>query len=334
MVRALWVLVVIAALWCGWWAFAAFGFSSSIQAWFEERRETGWQAEFAEIDTAGFPTEITAKLMDVNLADTKNGLAVRFDQLDVSLRALWPGDIWITTPQSPITLATPQGQWLVEIAEGQADLNLHPGSRLELENISFVSAEMRIGDAKGEALMQSGPTTAALVQTDTSTVYDVKFDAQGFVPGRRIRDLLRLDANLPQDFETLVALAQITFDDPIDRAALEEQRPQPSAILIDRLDAKWGDMRLLALGEMTRDANGYAEGKITIKAENWQHMLDLAVAGGLLPEQLRPQAESLIASVAAGTGQTNTLDVTLTFADGLTRLGFIPIGRALRMSIR
>lgn len=334
MVRVLWVLVVLVALWCGWWALAAFGFSSSIQAWFEERRAEGWQAEVSEIATAGFPTQVTARLRDVNLADTTNGVVVGLDQLDLSFRAIWPGDMWVTAPQTPIRLATPQGQWLIETVNGQADLNLHPGSTLELENMSFASDALEVSDTQGEALMQSGATQAALVQTEIPTVYDVSFDAQNFVPGRHIRELLQLDAGLPQAFETLIAVAQVTLDDPIDRATLEDQRPQPSAIVIERLDAKWGDMRLLAIGDMIRDADGYADGQITIKAENWQRMLDLAVAGGLLPEQFRPQAEGLIASVAAGTGQTNSLDVTLTFADGLTRFGFIPIGRAPRMAIR
>lgn len=334
MVRVLWVLVVLAALWCGWWAIAAFGFSSSVQAWFEDRRADGWKAELADVSTGGFPTKVTANLDAITLADTKNALAVSMDSLQMSFRALWPGDMWVNAPQTPIQFATPQGQWALNLIDGQADMNLHPGSRLELENLSFVATGMDISDPGGTALLASGPAKLALLQQDVATTYALTFDAESFLPGQGIRDVLRLGADLPATFDTLTADLMVDFDAPIDRATLEDQRPQPRSVTANRVEAKWGNMRLLATGQAVRDVRGYAEGDVTIKAENWQQMLDVAVAAGVLPGQYRSQAESLIGSFASGTGKTNSLDMTLQFKNGLTRFGFFPIGPAPRMVIR
>ena len=46
------------------------------------------------------------------------------------------------------------------------------------------------------------------------------------------------------------------------------------------------------------------------------------------------QIEGPLRALAAGTGSTDDLDVTLTFSDGLTRLGFLPLGPAPSLVIR
>lgn len=327
-------LAMLALLWCGWWAVAAFGLSSGAQAWFDARRGEGWQADLDGVDTGGFPNRITADLIAPALADPDTGLALSMDRLTLSARAAWPGDVAVMLPDTPIAIATPQGRWSVLVSEARADMNLHPGTALELEAMGASSAAFRVEDARGQSLFGAWDLTLTLSQGDVPERYALSFDVTEFTPGEAPRRALSLPDDWPLVFDVLTARASVQFDRPLDRRTLEDRRPQPQQILLDRIEARWGDMTFLATGTLTADANRRAQGELVIKAENWQRMLDAAELAGILPPEFRPQAESVLSSLAAGTGRTDELDLTLRFDGGLTRLGFLPLGPAPLMVLR
>ncbi len=55
MKRLLVIILVGAALWAGYWYVAAQGARAGFEAWFETRRAEGWQADYASLETKGFP---------------------------------------------------------------------------------------------------------------------------------------------------------------------------------------------------------------------------------------------------------------------------------------
>lgn len=332
--RVIWILIFAALLWCAWWALAAFGLHSGVTNWFADRREEGWQAELADVTSSGFPARIETTLVAPDLADPATGLSVSLEDLTLTARTLWPGDMAVLFPASPIRVATPQGKWTVLADNARADLNLHPGTSLELEALSLTSGAFRLGGNADASLLGGAALTLSLTQTDTPDRYTLRFDITDFTPGDAPRAALALPSDWPLIFDVLTADADVTFDAPLDRRTLEHSRPQPDHIDLHRVEAHWGDMRFLATGEMRADTDRRAVGSLTIKAENWQQMLDLATASGLLPDQFRPQAESVLTTLAAGTGRTDDIDVTLRFENGLTRLGFLPLGPAPKMVLR
>ena len=89
-----------------------------------------------------------------------------------------------------------------------------------------------------------------------------------------------------------------------------------------------------AAGELQVDGNGTPDGTLSVKAVDWQKLLDLAVASGLLPEDLRPSTENALNLIASLKGPTDTIDVDLTFRRGGVFIGPIPIGDAPRIIIR
>lgn len=332
--RIVWLLVLLAALWCAWWAGASFIASKAAAAWFDMRRAEGWLAEHADSRTSGFPDQIELTLQDVELADPHTGLAVGLDALTMSARAIWPGDLTVTLPDTPIRIATPDARWQLLAQDGQAMLNLHPGASGTLENLSLHSGPFHISTGDGTSVMGGAALQLALAQTDQPQRYTVTLDVTDFAPGATVRDALSLHPDWPPLFDTLLADLNVRFDRPIDRRALEDRRPQPVELAINRVEAKWGDMRFLATGNLIADSMQNAEGSVTIKAENWLKMVDLAENAGLLSPDYRPQVESVLSSLAAGTGQTSDLDVTLRFENGRTKIGFIPLGPAPRLVIR
>lgn len=328
------ISVTLGVLWCLWWGGASLWLIQGTQGWFEARRAEGWQAELAGVGAGGFPARVEAHLDAPQLADPETGLAVELDALTLSARALWPGDMAVIFPETPIRVATPEDRWTLLADAARADLNLHPGAALELENMSMTSGPFRVEEAGGLRLFGGAGLVLALTQGETAERYALRFDVTSFAPGERPRAVLRLPEDWPRIFESLAAEATVTFDVPIDRRTLEDRRPQPQVVDIRRIEAHWGDMRFLATGSVTRDAQGFAEGAVTVKAENWQRMLDLAERSGVLPADFRPQVEGMLRGLASGTGSTNDLDVTLRFEGGMTRIGFLPLGPAPSLVIR
>ncbi len=332
--RLVTILAGLAVLWCLWWAGASFWLVRSAETWFEDRRAEGWQAELEGVDPGGFPTRVEAHLDAPQLADPDTGLAVRLDQLTLSARAIWPGDMTVHIPATPIDLATPLDRWVLVAQAARADLNLRFGAALRMRNMSLTSGAFRVEEADGPAIFGGEALILALIGTDLPERYEVRFDIASFAPGERLRAMLRLPDDWPLIFDSLMAEATVTFDVPIDRRTLEDRRPQPLAVDLRRIEAHWGDMRLLATGEVIRDADGLAEGSLTVKAENWQRMLDVAEGAGALPAGFRPQVEGMLRGLASATGSTDDLDVTLRFEGGMTRIGFLPLGPAPSLVIR
>ncbi|MEO1732019.1 MAG: DUF2125 domain-containing protein [Pseudomonadota bacterium] len=155
-----------------------------------------------------------------------------------------------------------------------------------------------------------------------------------FTPGERMRRLLRTADTLPASFETLTLQMAVTFDRTWDRRALEANRPQPQHIDLRVAEARWGELRILAAGDLRVDAQGVPTGAITVKADNWQTMLDMAETSGALPPQLRGTVEQGLSLLSGLSGNPNALDVQFNFADGFVSLGPFPIGPAPRFILR
>jgi len=158
--------------------------------------------------------------------------------------------------------------------------------------------------------------------------------AKQFAPGNATRARLRLPDSFPRAFDSLTLQATVTFDTLWDRRALDRARPQPRRIDLHLTEARWGDLRLNFAAALDVDNAGVPTGDVTLQAENWRTMLDLAQASGVLPSALRSQAEGVLQLLAGASGNPENLDVDLTLRDGAIFLAFIPIAQAPRLVIR
>ena len=327
-----WIIALALLAWCGWWWVASTGLRSGIATWIDARTAEGWQAEVGHIAGGGFPTAVQAGLVDLALADPQAGLAVRTDRLDISAPAWWPGDVTVALDDDPITIASPLGRSTLTMENGVVALELHPGTALELESLGWTSGPWQVSDAAGaQALAQN--LTLTMTQTQ-GAAYAFRARADGFAPGEPTRARLRLPDNFPRAFDSLQLRADVTFDTAWDQRALDTARPQPRSIDLHLVEARWGELRLKMAADLVVDAQGVPEGEMTIQAENWRSMLDLAESAGVLPNGLRRQAENILQALAGASGSDASLDVDLGLRNGAIYLGFIPIGPAPRLVLR
>lgn len=327
------VVLLAALLWSGYWFVAGWGLRSSVTDWFAARAEQGWQADFAEISTGGFPLRHETTITSPALADPANGTAWQADWLVLQSPAIWPGQQTLRFTNTPQRLSYFDQTLVLQADDMRADLKLHPGIALDLSHMSLTAGDWTIS-RDGEIQTEADSLLLSMTQTDTPETYRIQVEAQDFAPGDDLRRGLGNVASLPPSFETLQADMTVTFDTVWNRSALELARPQPRQIDLTLAEVKWGALRLFAAGDLTVDETGVPTGEVALKAENWNEMLTLAQAAGALPEQAVEPVSRVLGMLAGLGGNPNALDVKLNFRDGYVALGPIPLGPAPRLFLR
>lgn len=319
-------------LWSGWWVVASTGLRKSVSGWLEARSAEGWQAEVSRIEGGGFPLRLQAGLIDLALADPRAGAAVTTDRLDIVADAWWPGNVEVLLDNGPIVLASPLGRKTLRMQDSVIALNLHPGTALELSALGWTSGPWSLTGPRN-VLSQAADLTVTMTQVSGST-YDLVARANAFAPGEGTRQILRIPPSFPAAFDSLQMNATVTFDTEWDRRALDRRRPQPRQIDLHLAEARWGDLHLDLTADLRVDANGIADGDISLRARNWRSLLDLAENSGRLRPGLRRQAESILRALARASGNPEALDVTLNINQGMISLGFIPLMPAPQIILR
>lgn len=330
MIRLLKLAVVICLVWSGYWAVSGYGLRTGIESWLELRRADGWLAEYSELSTKGYPTRHVTRLVNPALADPHTGAAWRADYLEFSSPAIWPGRQTLHFAPQNQRLSYLDQTSVINARNLRADLSLAPGLALEVQEMTLTGDQWEISD--GSRAQSAGDDIALkLIQQDDPARYALEMGVNGFRPGQELRDLMGSAQDLPDRFETLALLADISFDHPWDRSALEVSRPQPRHIDLKKAQLRWGALDLLAAGQVSVDEAGIPTGSVTLKAENWREMLRMAEAAGAIPSQYMVTTERVLSMFSGIGGNPNALDLTLEFRNGFVTLGPIPIGPAPRL---
>ncbi|QBF30877.1 DUF2125 domain-containing protein [Thalassococcus sp. S3] len=332
--RLITICLVLIGLWSAYWWASAYGMRQSIGAWFSAQEAQGWQADFADIGTDGFPLRHITKLTNPALADPVNGTAWRSAALTFESPAIWPGHMSVRFADAPQRMSYFDETVILTPQDMVADLRLHPGLALELEEMALTAGPWTLTTADGAKLIAADSLVLAMRQTDDPATYLIDANSQTFTPGPRLREIAAISETLPPSFDALTLDMTVTFTRPWDRAALEQSRPQPRRVDLKEMDAHWGALRVRAAGSFDVDAEGIPDGVIAIKAENWRDMLDMAQRSGALPADLMTPTERVFSMLAGLSGNPQTLDVQLNLRNGFVALGPIPLGPAPRFILR
>lgn len=331
--RLLRIAIMAGLAWSAYWYAAGYGLRHGIAGWFAAQEARGWQADYADLATSGYPWRHVSTLTSPALADPATGAAWQADWLDLENPAIWPGHQTVRFAPTPQRLSYFDHSVEVLAQAMVAELFLHPGLALELRRMALSAGEWRIG-GDGGPVMGAQSLIVAMDQTVDAQTYRFDIRAEGFTPGSGLRRLAQATETLPASLETLALEMSVTFDSPWDRRALEQRRPQPVAIDLDLAAVQWGKMRIEATGKLTIDARGRLEGAIEARAENWREMFEMARASGNLPPAALNAAERALALLAGLGRDRDALDVQLNLRDGQIALGPFPLGPAPRLILR
>lgn len=326
MKRLAFISIFLVLCWTGYWFVGARALDAAFTGWFAEQRSAGWQADYSDLDVAGFPYRFDTTITQPALADTAAGWAWRAPYLQLLSLSYKPNHLIVALPLN-IALQTPLDSYAVSNTSARASLVMSPNTSLAVDRTTTVIESPVLTSGKGWGLQASQLRLAARVLDDAPTTYQI---------GLTVADLKSVQANreLPGGTGQITANLTVLFSAPWDRKALEQARPQPQSIQIHKADTTWGQMELKLAGTLTVDAAGLLTGEIVVKALNWREILSLGIANGAISESMeRPLTRGL--ELASGlSGSSKTLDVPLTFRRGTIYIGPIPLAPAPVLKIR
>ena len=326
------IILVLAVGWSGYWWVNAGLRRDAVETWFAERQADGWVADYGDLRVTGFPNRVDTILTDVQLADPGSGWsweAPRFELLTLSYRpfeiiAVWPGRQVFASPWQRVEV---EGEVL------RASLAVSANGAFELQRSRIEGRQVQIDSSAGWALEVPVLAVATEVPEGTSdaALQRLGITVEDMAVSGDLRRSIDPAGLLPERVDSLHLDATATFAAPLSLRTLEQDLPPVDALSIADVSAVWGQLDLRAQGELEADARGYAQGNLDLRARNWEQMLELAVANGVLDEGTARAASFGLGLLAAAGGDRNTLDAPLSFRDGQTRLGPLGLGSAPRL---
>lgn len=327
-----WILIG-AGVWMGLWAVGSVFYERKLADWIEARRAEGWVADVANLEVRGFPNRFDTTLSEVRMADPATGVAWSAPFVQFLSLAYKPHQVIAVLPEKH-RFSTPWQTMSIGHQQARGSLFLEARPTLPLERAVAVIDDLSVSSSLGwEVLLRQG-RFAAEKAAATENGYRVGAEFSGLTPSRSTRELLDPAGVLPETVDMMRIDATLHFTGPWDRTAIEISRPQVTAIDLDDLSARWGEITFRAAGELVVDERGQPEGRLTIKAVEWRRLLEMAVDAGLIAEVLRPTLERALELIAGLEGSPESLDAPLTFQKGFVSLGPIPLGPAPRIIIR
>lgn len=328
MKRLLIALLVLSLAWFAYWFIGSVGLQRSYEAWFDQQRDAGWQAEYSDLHLRGFPNRFDTTFEDIALADPHTDLAWEAPFFQLFALSYRPNHIIAIWPQEQ-TLSTPSQKITITADTLQASAVFKPSTNVALDRSNFAADQIALTSDQDWRVAADQARLAIIQTPETDAEYTLALQGIGVAPPAALRNDV-----LPEKMSALDLSLRVDFDRPWDMRALEQRRPQPVAIEIDVAKAAWGPMAFEAAGAVTVDQSIIQSGDLTLRATEWQAMLDLARSTGQFAEVALDTAEQGLRLLASASGSADNIDVTLTFKNGTTFLGFIPLGPAPQLYLQ
>ena len=331
--RILIAAVIIAVLgWGGYWYVGASAVENGLRDWVEQRRTEGWLAEYATLNTRGFPHRFDTTITDLELADPRSAIAWNMPQLRIVSLSYRPNHVIAIWPEKQ-TFASPWQKITMTSDDMRASIVFRPDTALTLERSSFVLSNVSLGSSLGWTASLENGEFYTRQTVGQENAHDIYFEARNLRPSNGLLAALDPARALPEVITTLKVDGTVAFDAPWDRRAIERRRPQPTALKLKLLQASWGELDLQAAGDLEVRAGGLLEGRIVVRAENWREILQIGVSSGLVPKALSSSVERALELLAGMSGSPDSLDAPLSFRGGRAFFGPIPLGPAPRLQL-
>lgn len=323
------IILLAAAGWSTFWYVGKTNRASALTEWLEDRNDAGWVAN-STVNLRGFPNRYDAILEGINLADPVSGWAwsaPRFELLQLSYQpnhyiALWPQRQQIKTPDQKLIIDSTDLRASV-IFEGDQ----------ELSRATLTAQDFKVKSTAGWDALTKGTVLAVRKSDEGENKYDLGLDFQEFTPPNQLVKELDRAGIMPASFNTFKMDATAQFDAPLSQTSFENGQTRLNAMDLKDLNVSWGDFVLRGTGEVQVGADQFLIGNITIRATNWEQMLDMGVQSGAIPSDYAGTVRTALTMMSALSGNRNELDIPLRFQNGQTKLGPLTIGEAPRLSL-
>ncbi len=324
-----WLLIALTVLWSAAWFWGSSQLRNGIEQWFADQSAKGYIAENAGFSVLGYPNRLDVTLDTPKFADPRTGFGWEGQFLQVFTMTWKPWHVIAALPPQQ-TIRTPDQDIGITGTGLRASARARPEIALPLDEAILEGTAIEATSTQGWTV-GLGSLVFAIRDDQTATNgYDIALTATDLEPDRSLLAALPPDAGLPTRLARLNATLNARLTAPLDRTAAETN-PRLVALDVQEVAITWGDLTLFAKGTIEPDADGYAAGTIDIAVTNWQRLVPVLIASGMVTPEVAPTVGNMLKGLAEQNGSPFVLEVPLTLASGRMSLGPLPLGPAPRM---
>ena len=320
------LVLALAAIYAGYWFIGASAVEKGMKSQIAKINEAGWDISFSDLSTEGFPSRFDTSATDLSFTTPNAGLTWTAPFVQANALSYQPNNVIAVFPdQQEITI---DGQSIVVNSDGlRANVAVAAGTDLDLSNLTAEVGAMTLE-------LTSGPLTSitdgliAVRPSGAPLTYDAFLNLDNLALPPALCAVLDPSGSLPDTFSQTVIDAQVTFDAKLDRHALSAKKlPLIDKIVLNGATLSWGTIELRGSGELTIDLGGVPTGQITLNAQNWPDVLQIATKTGVIDPQI---ANTMRNAGRLLSGGSTDISLPLNFSNGLMSIGPIPLGPAPR----
>lgn len=319
-----WLTVILAGLWGGWWLVGSRGVEAAARGWFEAEAAAGRVARYESLEVRGFPSRFDLTVTAPELADPAKGMGWRAPFAQVFAMSWKPWHLIAALPGEQEFSVSGQ-EFGLDGARMMGSLLLVPGPDLAL------SEAVVEGDALVLTPVGAAPVSAERAVGSIRSEGAAEYRLGLAVDSLGIDAALATAAGLGATIEAVALDATVRLSAPLDRHA-GQSRPALRALDLTEARVLWGDLKVFAKGALDPDAEGLASGEISVRVENWRLLPPLLVAMGAITPGFEPSLTRGLEIMAAQGEDPNVLVVPLVAKAGRMSFGPLPLGPAFGMA--
>ena len=319
------LVVILAALYGGYWFFGSRAIENSARQGLVDLQADGWDVRYSDLSTAGFPSRFDTTVTDLSLRSPDGLTGWNGPFVQVFALSYQPNKVIAALPQD-FVLTVAGDDYAFTSDRLRASGAVRANSALALADITLEADQLAVSSARlGQITLNRGLAALRAVR-DMPNRYDTYLELNDLA---RETPLLVRD-RLPDRLERFVFDGAMTFDRPLDRHGFDGTGPEPALREVDlrNMALDVADMSLTASGQLTVDALGVPDGRITFRTAQWRQLIDYLVVAGVIEPGMRRTVTNVAQAMAAGGGE---LALPLSFQNGFMSIGPLPLGPAPRL---
>lgn len=310
---------LIGALYSGYWYAASSAVQNGAQGAIDQLAEDGWEVSYASLATTGFPIQFSTVLTDARLSPPDASFAWVTPEMEVRAASYAPNTIIADFPATQVIEIGGQPVQ-IDAADLQASIRSGVATSLPLQDARITSGPMTLS-AEGDRMTMQDAVISFSANEGGTALYDMNVVLNTItLPQAALQALDGTQA--PETLDQLRMTGQIAYDRPIDRFLGDGDPLRPTLLRITDLALDWGAISIGGTMDVTIDSTGAPTGAASLSVENWEQALDIAATAGLVPPEFVGTLRNTAQMLAGGDAN---ITVDITFDDGTTRMGFIPL---------
>ena len=311
--RALvWGIGGLAVVWCLYWLVGSVVISHSVEDWLN--RPQAVMIDRQDVSVAGFPNRFDLTVTAPVVTDPATGITWQAPFVQVFAMTWKPWHLIAALPTGQ-TITLPDQVVTITSDQLRGSLQVTPDSDMALQSVVVETTNLALTSTLGTALQLDRAVLSTAMDSTRRNSHRLGLQVTNLTPPATELPLsLHLDAYL-------------LLSAPLDRHAATT-RPQLTGIELADLTLDWGDMNLNGAGSVAATSDGTAQGVVNLRIRNWRQLPDLLAVIGIVKPEIAPTLLRALELLAEDSPDPDLLELPLTFQNGRTSLGVLPIGPA------